>query len=241
MAAVLVDPAFDSEPFDIAAGWQRWKAGDGQAIDALVSHYAAWVRGVARSVFLRVRGRGDDWSDYVQNATVGMLEAMRAFDPERGIPFERFAHARVRGAVFNGLRALRLLSAGVHARQTEDGTDDLLDQPFDDPVERLLAIVAGLATGHALAIHAEWAMQATHETPYEAALRSQLGERLSALMRRLTHNERSVVELHYVQHLPFVQIADVLGVTKGRVSQLHRQAMERLRERMMHDRWQISL
>ncbi|NJL18613.1 MAG: hypothetical protein HC938_17105, partial [Nitrospira sp.] len=47
-----------------------------------------------------------DKADYVQNASIGLLEAISRFEPERGIPFAAFALPRVRGAVLNGLRTL---------------------------------------------------------------------------------------------------------------------------------------
>lgn len=217
--------------------WQRSGVGDRDAQEALLLRHLEWARGVARAVFMRVRGRTDDWQDYVQNATIGLLEAIRAFDPGRCTEFRHYARARVRGSVFNGLRALRAFGSGI---AFADGLEDLLDDGSDDPVDQLVAAISGLAMGHALAIQAEWAMQPVRESPYESALRGQLGERLSRHLARLGESERKIIVLHYVQHVPFVRIAEMLGVTKGRVSQLHRQGMGRLRERMMHDRWQLT-
>jgi RNA polymerase sigma factor for flagellar operon FliA len=48
----------------------------------------------------------------------------------------------------------------------------------------------------------------------------------------LSHTDRLIVALHYHEHLPFVEIAAMLGVTKGRVSQLHKAAVERMRARV---------
>jgi RNA polymerase sigma factor for flagellar operon FliA len=192
-------------------------------------------------VFLKVRGRGDDWQDFVQNATLGMLDAMRTFDVERGVPFEAFARPRVRGAVFDGLRELRTFPS-THALLAEETVSSLSeDEDGGDAVDRLIAVVSGLAIGHGLAAQAELSASQHDAGPYENAVRSQLGERLSMQLRRLGERERLVIEWHYLQHLSFVHIADVLGLTKGRVSQLHRQALARLRERLTHDRWQQSL
>lgn len=240
MAARLSSELDTDDP--VTSMWLRWCAGQTSVRDDIARHYAVWVRSVARSVFMRVRGRGDDWPDYVQNATLGMLEAMKGFDVTRGLPFEAYARARVRGAVFNGLRALKLVSVTTQsAGSSNDAIDSLFEEDDVDPVDRLIAVVTGLALGHGLSIHADWTAAAAVPGPYEAAVRSQLGERLSKHLRRLAERERQVLEWHYLQHLPFVQIADVMGVSKGRISQLHRQALQRLRERMMHDRWRQSL
>lgn len=223
-----------------ASLWHRWHAGQEAARDEIARLYAPWVRGVARRVFLKVRGRGDDWQDYVQNATLGMLDAMRTFDVDRGVPFEAFARPRVRGAVFDGLRELRTFPS-ANALLAEESISSLADDEDGDAVDRLIAVVSGLALGHGLAMHAEFSASQHAAGPYENAVRSQLGERLSMHLRRLGERERLVIEWHYLQHLSFVHIANVLGLTKGRVSQIHRQALGRLRERLMHDRWQQSL
>lgn len=239
--AAAVHTAMDASAAEtVGALWRRWRSGQDAARGELARFYAPWVRTVARLVFLRVRGRGDDWQDYVQNAMLGMLDAMRTFDVERGVPFEAFARPRVRGAVFDGLRELRALPS-ANTLLAGESFASLAEEDDGDPVDRLIAVVSGLAIGHGLTIHAELAVPHGDPGPYESAVRSQLGERLSAQLRRLGERERMVLEWHYLQHLSFVHIADVLGLTKGRVSQLHRQGLERLRERMSHDRWQQSL
>lgn len=226
---------------EVAASlWHGWRAGQEAAREEIVRIHAPWVRTVARRVFLKVRGRGDDWPDYVQNAMLGMLEAMNTFDVDRGVPFEAFARRRVRGAVFDGLRELRSLPS-ASGFLVEERLASLMEDDGEDAVGRLVAVVSGLAMGFGLTLHAESDALPQQVGPYESAVRSQLGERLSSQLRRLGERERLVIEWHYLRHLSFVHIAEVLGLTKGRVSQLHRQALDRLRERMVHDRWQQSL
>ena len=57
-----------------------------------------------------------------------------------------------------------------------------------------------------------------------------MADALHALLDSLPERECLIVTLHYLQQVPFITIAAQLGITKGRVSQLHRRAMERLRE-----------
>lgn len=221
--------------------WLRWRGGQEAARDEIARLHAPWVRGVARSVFLRVRGRGDDWQDCLQNAMLGMLEAMRTFDVERSVPFEAFARPRIRGAVFDGLRHLRSVQA-TPSPWIEERLASCMDADEEmDPVDRLIAVLSGMAIGHGLALYGDGSEPGRVPGPYESAVRSQLGERLSTQLRRLGERERIVIEWHYLRHLSFAHIAEVLSLSKGRVSQLHRQALDRLRERMTHDRWQQSL
>jgi RNA polymerase sigma factor for flagellar operon FliA len=104
----------------------------------------------------------------------------------------------------------------------------------DDPVERFIAAVSGIALGHLLQKGGLPEPPITPKTPYDEALRSQLTLRISTLVRLLPEREQLLVRLHYLQHLPFGHIAGVLGVTKGRVSQLHAQALARMRSRLTH-------
>jgi RNA polymerase sigma factor for flagellar operon FliA len=242
MVTAVPSPPEVALPETATSVWRRCREELGQGRTELVRRYAPWVRMVARSVFLRVRGRSDDWPDYVQNGMLGMLEAIKSFDIERGVPFEAYARPRVRGAVFNGLRALRTLPSELGTeRLSDESVASLLEDDNDDPVERLVAMVSGLALGHGLSLHGDMVAMAEPAGPYDAAVRSQLGERLSKHLQRLGERERLVLDWHYLQHLSFAHVADVLGISRGRVSQLHRQALQRLRERMMHDQWQQSL
>lgn len=85
--------------------WRRFKADDDlQARDFLVTEYSPWTRMVAADVYRRIGRRDLDWADHLQNAHVGLLEALNRYDPARAIPFTLYAKRRVRGAVFNGVR-----------------------------------------------------------------------------------------------------------------------------------------
>ena len=220
--------------------WARWRvAGDMTAREALLAHYVDWARKLARAVFVRVRGRSADWPDYVQNASVGLIEAMDAYDHRRGVPFEAYARQRVRGAVFNGLRSL----AATHELRepiSADSVGALLEDADRDPVERLVRLVTSIGLGYALSSPFE-PEHASVPTPYDEAVRHQLGDRIQRHLAQLPERERLVLQLHYLQHLAFVDIAQALTLTKGRISQLHRQGLERLRSLMQADAWQFVL
>jgi RNA polymerase sigma factor for flagellar operon FliA len=69
-------------------------------------------------------------------------------------------------------------------------------------------------------------------TPQENVERLQLTEELAGLLEKLSEKERLVIALYYYEELTQKEIAEVLGVTEGRVSQLHSQALARLKSRM---------
>ena len=78
----------------------------------------------------------------------------------------------------------------------------------------------------------EMLMSAEAEGSDQVGLELERGQtrlRLHGLLKRLTVREESVLRLHYLQGWSFKEIGRDLGITKGRVSQLHGQALERLR------------
>jgi RNA polymerase sigma factor FliA len=214
--------------------WGRWREGrEIAARNTLVLKYSPWARMVARDVYMRVHSLGDAWHDCVQNALIGLMEAMDRFDPDRGIKFETYARYRVRGAVFNGLRTLREnLAQGSRANDTTsallDRVESLDEHAASDPLEAFVATTVGLGLGFLLEAKS---FPGREEQPdaYAELEREELGAAVVEGVEQLSEREQAIVTLHYFHHIPFVDIAAQLGITKGRVSQLHKRALERLR------------
>jgi RNA polymerase sigma factor FliA len=158
---------------------------------------------------------------------------MDRFDPDRGIKFETYARYRVRGAVFNGLRTLREnLAQGSRANDTTsallDRVESLDEHAASDPLEAFVATTVGLGLGFLLEAKS---FPGREEQPdaYAELEREELGAAVVEGVEQLSEREQAIVTLHYFHHIPFVDIAAQLGITKGRVSQLHKRALERLR------------
>jgi RNA polymerase sigma factor for flagellar operon FliA len=219
---------------DLAPGleadlWRRIRTdGDARAAEQLIVHYSGWAAAIARGIHRRLPAYPVDCEDFVQNARVGLMEAVSRFDPERGIPFPAFAKSRVRGAVFNGLRAI-LGDRSPHAMRALD--DErlalLLEEPVDDPLDRVVEAILGLGTAFLLDDQDDG-------DPSAYAGRAHMQRRIRSQVARLQERQRVIIEQHYFQHVPFVDIATRLGLTKGRISQLHSQALRELRS-LLHE------
>jgi len=70
---------------------------------------------------------------------------------------------------------------------------------------------------------------------YESLAWRQTQKRLLAEIERLTPNEASVIRQHYEHGLSFAQVADLMGLTRGRISQLHHAALSKLRKRLSRE------
>jgi RNA polymerase sigma factor FliA len=191
--------------------------------------------------------------DLFSAGSEALVNAARAFDPERGIPFTAFATMRVRGALLDELRGLDWASRSVRgkARRLETARDLFVAQhgrtPNDtelarqletdvtevvsirDDVQRSVVLslqgIAGEGPGGA-----EVAVVEKRRSPEEVLLdRERIGylhDAVAALPDRL----RIVVEAYYFQSRPMAELAEELGVTESRVSQLRAEATALLRD-----------
>jgi len=211
--------------------WASYRPGnDNAAHQELFFRYAPWARSVARDVYRRIRVPQVEWGDYAHNAMVGLLEAMSRFDPARGVAFTGYAKARVRGAVFNGLRSfLADYNRRDNSSRIRDRMDSFGSGQDEDVLEQIISSVAGLGLGFLLDVAAASDVFQVDHDASAMAERHQMDRLLEDSLAKLSDRERLVMTLHYHQHVPFVEIAALLGVSKGRVSQIHRAAVERIR------------
>lgn len=197
--------------------WRRYRyEQDVQARDYLFLRYSAWARGIAASVAKKLRPGILEWQDHVQNARIGLLEAMSRFDVSRGIDFTAFAKPRVRGAVFNGVRVLQG-GSDARAGHLADRLASLSRGGGDDPLSDFIDAVLGLSIGYLL------------EEGADIAAGAENGEILLDALSQLPVRHRQLLISHYLRHVPFQDIALEWRITKGRVSQLHKQALHEMR------------
>jgi len=220
--------------------WKRYREQkDAAARDFLFMKYTAWARGVAASVYRRLRVSQMEWSDYVQNSQIGLMEAMSRFDATRNIDFMAYAKPRVRGAVFNGLRLV--LREEKHNRDLVsrgfDRVQSLAESSTSEPLENFVDSVVGLALGYLL--ETEQFSQATGYAQ-EMLEQRELGELLKEAILELEERERGILTSHYFLQIPFQAIALDLGITKGRVSQIHKAALMKLRESLLRQQYDFQ-
>jgi RNA polymerase sigma factor for flagellar operon FliA len=226
-----------------ASWWRRLRfENDARCRERLFEHYQGFARSIAISELRRRPAYGLDRSDFLQLAYGGLLEAIDRFNPLHGAPFSAYARRRIRGAISDGLA--RSSEGGAqynHARRLETERLRSLDDPSmsqggDDAIAQLSDIAVALALGlmiqsSNLAAAADGKELADLHAYESVAWRD---VELSVLqeVEHLPEVEKTVLKQHYLQEMSFKDIASLLGLSKGRVSQLHRAALERLRARI---------
>lgn len=204
--------------------WRRYThLSDTEARDFLFLRYCPWARSVARSVVLRTTLRMMEWADHVQNAQLGLLEAMMRYDSEYGVEFIRYAKPRVRGAVFNGMRIFLRADAMDSKHRVPVERLESLRGGEDDPLVAFVDSVVGLGLGLMLdGRYEDTAADWRDSGSWSSLLQESL---LDIPARR-----REILIAHYIHQKQFQDIAREMGVTKGRVSQLHKEGIAALRE-----------
>jgi RNA polymerase sigma factor for flagellar operon FliA len=204
---------------------------------------------LVREMLARVPGHVN--RDDLQSAGyAALVAAARGFDASRGVPFARFAAARVRGALLDELRGLDWASRSVRqrARRTDTARQQLTAElgrtptaaevaehlgvrveeisSADDDVQRAVVFsLQGFTTGTA-----EDMVSEPSPGPEEMLLRRERLGYLRDAVEVLPERLRAVVVGYFFEERPMVHIAKELGVTESRVSQLRAEALALLRD-----------
>ncbi|GAB1641873.1 sigma-70 family RNA polymerase sigma factor [Krasilnikovia sp. MM14-A1259] len=188
--------------------------------------------------------------DLLSAGYAALVAAARGFDESRGVPFARFAAARVRGALLDELRGLDWASRSVRqrARRTDAARQELTAElgrtptapevaerlgcsvedieAADDDVQRAVVFsLQGFATAGA-----EDMVTEPSAGPEEMLLRRERLGYLKHAIDALPDRLRAVISGYFFDERPMAQIAAELGVTESRVSQLRAEALVLLRD-----------
>jgi RNA polymerase sigma factor for flagellar operon FliA len=182
--------------------------------------------------------------DLVSQGREALLAAARSFDPDRGVPFRRWANLRVRGAMIDAVRShgslprrvyrkLRAVQAAdrVHENAAEEqaaapvtGAADADAKITDQLGTAAMAMAIGflsMRSGEALDRARD-----TKESPEEAVANAELLDRIRALIAERPEAERRLLERHYFEDVNFEETARELGLSKSWASRLHSRAIE---------------
>jgi len=188
--------------------------------------------------------------DLASAGYTALVTAAQAFDTERGIPFGRFAAARVRGALLDELRSMDWATRSVRsrARRADVARQELTAKLGRTPTPTELAELLGVAVGELSNVDddvqraavlslqgfaagtAEDMIAETDLNPEEMLLHRERIGYLHDAVAVLPERLRFVVEASFLQERPLAEVAAELGVTESRVSQLRTEALALLKD-----------
>jgi RNA polymerase sigma factor for flagellar operon FliA len=224
----------------------------------LIQEYAPLVKFVAQKIAVRLPAN-IEIDDLMSAGVIGLMDAIDKYDPARDNKFKTYAEFRVRGAILDELRAqdwiprsMREKAKGIERSfqkleqklgrsvSEEEVAKDLgmeLEE-FQAALQQCKSVsllsldeVGTFSNGDRKSLLA--ILEAGRESnPMVQLAGIELREQLASAIEELPEKQRMVLSLYYYEDLNLKEIGDILEVTESRVSQLHTQAVLRLRARL---------
>jgi RNA polymerase sigma factor FliA len=232
-----------------AALWQAWRErGDRRARDDLIVLHQEFARIIAAKLYGQRITDEVEFDEYLQFARVGLLESVDRYDPSLGASFRTYAGHRMQGAVLTGLECLSESSRQVALRRRveQERVRSLADRDPEAPADsfdHLVSVAVGLAVGYMLDdVAAYQAGDSSYgDSAFAQLSQRQTRHRLHALIEQLPPKEARILRHHYLQQVPFDEIARQMELTPGRISQLHKRALVQLRELLKGEKLDLQL
>lgn len=191
-----------------------------------------------------------EFEELVQVGMVGLIEAARAFDPEKGVNFELFALRRIRGAMIDEVRRQSFLprsalafkrneSAALHALEGQLGRAPSEHELADFMGESLNTFQRRREAAFRSSTHLDGVDEevmnvpiAPEQQPDVLVEQAELMELLVRAIDGLEGRQRLVMSLYYVEELNLKEIGAAIGVSESRVSQILSAIVKRLRQQL---------
>lgn len=200
-----------------------------------------------------------DQEDLISSGILGLLDAIKKYDPSRGIKFETYATPRIRGAVLDAVRKANWAPRSTYDRlRAYNQTLQKLEQKYgrevtDQEVAAEMAVSPEeinklLFDANALATESlenfllasddgnltlgETIEDQTSADPEQEFVEKEFKETLAKAIEHLNEKDRLLLNLYYYEGLTLKEIGQVLEISESRVCQLHARALTRLRGKL---------
>ena len=219
----------------------------------MLEKHASLVKRIAHHLIARLPG-SVLVDDLIQAGMIGLLEAAKNFDGSKGASFETYAGIRIRGAMLDDIRKgdwtprsvhrnTRMISDKISALEAELGRDvkDIeVAEALEVSVEQYHTMLNEANAGKIIGMDdlgvSEDVIsikdQSESDDIYEGIEGQHFKSSLAKAIKTLPEREALILSLYYDDELNLREIGDILSVSESRVSQIHSQAMIRLRSRL---------
>jgi RNA polymerase sigma factor for flagellar operon FliA len=210
----------------------------GESKAQILEKYGPYVRSLASQVRKQFNAQYE-LDELMAWGQIGLLEAAERFDARVGANFLTFAHYRIKGAIFDGLRKMGVLKGGAAASERANSyLTNLSDRDsagggsVDDQVREISSAVSGLAMVFATSLEASEGLQLSDEQlPADERLQvEQMRRRVRAAIEKLPEKERKLLQGYYFQNKTLEEAGAEIGQSKSWASRLHARAVERLKQ-----------
>lgn len=199
-------------------------------------------QGLVRSIAWKIHQRlpnSVDLDDLIGYGQIGLAEAARDFDLQRGVQFTTYAYYRVRGAILDGLSTMAWFSKADYARGNyERSANDLLETSRQTEVENdgewFRQTTQSLSMSY---IMTHWADSGVTEpsdtvTPSDTAEAGDLQKKIRLMLDELPTQEQTLMRSVYFDGLTIKAAGERIGISKAWASRLHARTLESLALRL---------
>ena len=226
--------------------------------DKLIMKYAPLIKFIARKIAIRLPSN-IELDDLISSGVIGLMDAIEKYDPSRDNKFKTYAEFRIRGSILDELRAqdwvprsvrdkAKMLDRTLVQMKTKLGrsaTDEevaehlgLSMDDFYDLVNQVRPVsILSIDDATTFSNVDKKSILSLLETcklnnPYNQLNTKSVKEVVTKAIEELPERQRLVLSLYYYEDLNLKEIGLILRVTESRVSQLHAQAIVRLRAKL---------
>ncbi|UQB41671.1 RNA polymerase sigma factor FliA [Thiomicrospira microaerophila] len=211
---------------------------------------------LVKKIAYHLKGRLPDSvfvDDLIQAGVIGLIEAIQKYSADQGASFETYAGIRIRGAMLDEIRKGDWTPRSVHRKSREvseaihqvesrlgrEARDSEVAEQMGISLEDYHHILLDTNSAQLMSIDepdsdllSEDQLEGHGPTPLAILADSGFKLKLTELIDQLPERERLVMALYYDEELNLKEIGQVLDVSESRVSQIHSQAIKRLRARL---------
>ncbi|HEX8455951.1 MAG TPA: sigma-70 family RNA polymerase sigma factor [Pyrinomonadaceae bacterium] len=217
--------------------------------DQLIEQHRSYVRALAIKV-MQSAGARVELQELIAYGDVGLIEAAERYDPRRGVAFATFAHYRIKGAIYDGLREMGVFTRNSSSRSRfAANANDLIQSAVDDEqaaqaghdphsvdseIAATQSIIDALIPAYLLSLDSDAMPEVADQ---QALSMEQIEQRelvgfVLQFVRELPEDEQQMLDALYFKHRSMTDLAAEMGISKSWISRLHSRAIKHLRDRM---------
>ncbi len=228
------------------------KTRDQELKKKLMMLYIDFVRNIVRRMNLTYSGAllGED--DLVDIGMIGLSDAIDKFDPKVGVKFETFAYQRIKGSIIDEIRRIDNLPRSVRNKidKIDKARAKVENKVGDVADHELIASEAGLTiekynqvtmlehSSKSVSFNLEVGenvelgdfVKSEDKNPEENLIENEVRQTIADELKKLSEKERLIIVLYYYEELTFKEIGEILHLSESRVSQLHSEALKKIRD-----------
>jgi RNA polymerase sigma factor for flagellar operon FliA len=227
--------------------------------EKLIVEYSGLIKFIASKIAARLPSN-IELDDLISSGVIGLMDAIDKYDSSRDNKFKTYAEFRIRGAILDELRSqdwvprsvrekakvLERAYSKIEQMKGRQATDDevcielgMTTEQYHDMLNEVRSVsllsyddITNLSNADKRSLHGNGDIGSKVPTPYSEVSVAHLKKLVAEAIEDLPEKQRLVLSLYYYEDLNLKEIGRVLDVTESRVSQLHSQAIFKLKARL---------